>query len=258
MTFKLTACLAAAIAIASIGIARARLPSGFVYLSEVDPTIKQDIRYAGSHNFVGRPVRGYLAAECVLTEQAARALAAVQKELAPRNLSLVMWDCYRPARAVADFATWSRIPGDRRMKEEFYPNTDKSRLFALGYIASQSAHSHGTTVDLGIVPSNFTYPPAFDPASPLQPCTAPKGQRFDDGTIDLGTGYDCLDPMATTTNPRVSKEAINNRLLLRSLMVRYGFRPYSREWWHFQLNSDPFGQAFDFPIVPRTRQSRAN
>jgi D-alanyl-D-alanine dipeptidase len=67
-----------------------------------------------------------------------------------------------------------------------------------------------------------------------------------------------LDPLATTTNPRVSKEAINNRLLLRNLMVRYGFRPYSREWWHFQLNNDPFGQAFDFPIVPRTRQSRAN
>ena len=104
MTFKLTACLATAIAIANIGIARAQLPSGFVYLGEVDPTIKQDIRYAGSHNFIGRPVRGYQAAECVLTEQAARALAAVQKELAPRNLSLVMWDCYRPARAVADFA----------------------------------------------------------------------------------------------------------------------------------------------------------
>jgi D-alanyl-D-alanine dipeptidase len=258
MPFKLTACLATAIAIASIGIARAQLPSGFVYLSQVDPTIKQDIRYAGPHNFIGRPVRGYLAAECVLTEQAARALTAVQKELAPRNLSLVMWDCYRPARAVADFASWSRIPGDHRMKEEFYPNTDKGRLFALGYIASQSAHSHGTTVDLGIVPSNVSYPPAYDPNVPLQPCTAPKGQRFEDGTIDLGTGYDCLDPMATTTNPRVSKDAINNRLLLRSLMVRYGFRPYSREWWHFQLNSDPFGQAFDFPITPRTRQSRAN
>ena len=87
---------------------------------------------------------------------------------------------------------------------------------------------------------------------------APKGERFEDGTIDLGTGYDCLDPMAATTNPRVSKDAINNRLLLRNLMMRYGFRPYSREWWHFQLNSDPFGQAFDFPITPRTRQSRAN
>src|SRR6201993_2645459 len=103
MTFKLTACLATLFAIASTGIARAQLPSGFVYLSQVDPSIKQDIRYAGSHNFIGRPVRGYLAAECVLTEQAARALAAVQKELASRNLSLVMWDCYRPARAGGGF-----------------------------------------------------------------------------------------------------------------------------------------------------------
>jgi zinc D-Ala-D-Ala dipeptidase len=40
------------------------LPEGFVYLRDIDPTIVQDIRYAGSHNFVGRPIRGYLAAEC--------------------------------------------------------------------------------------------------------------------------------------------------------------------------------------------------
>ena len=132
MTFKLTACLATAIAIASIGIARAQLPSGFVYLSQVDPTIKQDIRYAGSHNFIGRPVRGYQAAECVLTEQAARALAAVQKELAPRNLSLVMWDCYRPARAVADFASWSRIPGDHRMKAGILPEHGQEQTFRIG------------------------------------------------------------------------------------------------------------------------------
>ncbi|MEP6837542.1 MAG: M15 family metallopeptidase, partial [Bradyrhizobium sp.] len=107
--------------------ATSALPKGFVYLREVDPTIVQDIRYAGSHNFVGRPVKGYLAAECILSEAAAKALAAVQKKLAGQNLSLIVWDCYRPKRAVDDFLRWSRDPARTEMKAEFYPRTDKRK-----------------------------------------------------------------------------------------------------------------------------------
>ena len=55
-------------------LAGSALPKGFVYLRDVDPTIVQDIRYAGSHNFVGRPIKGYPAAECILTAPAANAL----------------------------------------------------------------------------------------------------------------------------------------------------------------------------------------
>src|SRR5207342_2300354 len=89
-------------------LAGSALPKGFVYLRDIDPTIVQDIRYAGSHNFVGRPIKGYLAAECILSAPAANALALVQKELAEKKLSLIVWDCYRPKRAVADFFAWSR------------------------------------------------------------------------------------------------------------------------------------------------------
>src|SRR6478752_4052291 len=105
------------------------LPKGFVYLREVDPTIVQDIRYAGPHNFVGRPIRGYLAAECILSTPAANALAVVQKRLAEKKLSLIVWDCYRPKRAVADFFAWSRDPARSEMKAEFYPSADKASLF---------------------------------------------------------------------------------------------------------------------------------
>ena len=137
---------------ASAGFA---LPRGLVYLREVDPSIVQDIRYAGSHNFVGRPVKGYLAAECILSVPAANALKEVQRMLATRKLSLIVWDCYRPKRAVDDFLQWSRDPARTEMKAEFYPRTDKRKLFELGYLAVRSAHSRGSTVDLGVVPGRL-------------------------------------------------------------------------------------------------------
>ena len=47
------------------------MPEGFVYLRDIDPTIQQDMRYAGSKNFTGRPAPGYDTPECVLARQAA-------------------------------------------------------------------------------------------------------------------------------------------------------------------------------------------
>src|ERR1700712_5269270 len=114
-------------------LAGSALPRGFVYLRDMDPAIVQDIRYAGSHNFVGRPIKGYLAAECILSASAANALKAVQRMLAGGKLSLIVWDCYRPKRAVDDFLQWSRDPAHTEMKAEFNPRTDKQRLFTLGY-----------------------------------------------------------------------------------------------------------------------------
>lgn len=227
------------------------LPRGFVYLRDVDPTIVQDIRYAGSHNFVGRPIKGYLAAECILSEPAATALKAVQKKLAAKDLSLIVWDCYRPKRAVDDFLRWSRDPAHAEMKAEFYPRTDKQSLFAAGYLAVRSAHSRGSTVDLGIVPSSYSSAPQSSALPPLKPCTAPKGERFEDGTVDFGTGYDCLDALGSTSNPRLGAVASANRQMLKAAMRDAGFRAYFREWWHFELANEPFGNGFDFKITAR-------
>jgi D-alanyl-D-alanine dipeptidase len=229
-------------------LAGAALPRGFVYLRDIDPTIVQDIRYAGSHNFIGRPIRGYLAAECILSKPAADALATVQRRLAEKKLSLIVWDCYRPRRAVDDFLQWSRDPAQAGMKAEFYPRTDKQRLFALGYIAKPSAHSRGSTMDLGIVPSDFSAAPPPNAPRPLKPCTSPKGERFEDGTIDFGAGYDCLDVLANTSNALVGATALRNRQMLKSYMRGAGFRPYFREWWHFELVNEPFGNGFDFEV----------
>jgi len=232
----------------ALAVAGSALPKGFVYLRDIDPTIVQDIRYAGSHNFVGRPIRGYLAAECILSEPAAKALESVQRKLAEKKLSLVVWDCYRPRRAVDDFLQWSRDPTHSEMKAEFYPRTEKQKLFAFGYLASRSAHSRGSTVDLGIVPTTFASAPP-NPSQPLKACTSPKGERFEDGTIDFGTGYDCLDVLANTSNARAGGTALRNRQTLKSYMQGAGFRPYAREWWHFELINEPFHRGgFDFEV----------
>jgi zinc D-Ala-D-Ala dipeptidase len=229
-------------------LAGSALPRGFVFLRNIDPAIVQDIRYAGSHNFVGRPVRGYLAAECILSEPAANALETVQRMLADKKLSLIVWDCYRPKRAVDDFVQWSKDPSRSEMKAEFYPRTDKAKLFALGYLARRSAHSRGSTVDLGIVPTAFSSAPP-NPSQPLKACTTAKGERFEDGTIDFGTGYDCLDMLANTSNVLVGTAARRNRQTLRSYMRAAGFRPYAREWWHFELIDEPFDRGgFDFEV----------
>ena len=248
--------IAAAVAAANVAlpgpaVAASALPKGFVYLRDVDPTIRQDIRYAGSHNFVGRPINGYLAAECILSAPTAKALAVVQKSLANKKLSLIVWDCYRPTRAVDDFVQWSRDPSHLEMKAEFYPRTDKAKLFALGYIARRSGHSRGSTVDLGIVPAELSSTPAPDPAQPLKAMhDYLKGERFEDGTIDFGTGYDCLDVLANTSAD-VGTAARSNRQTLKSAMQGVGFRPYAREWWHFQLANEPFDHGFDFEVAAR-------
>jgi len=177
----------------SAASADAGLPKGLVYLSKVDPTIHQDMRYAGAHNFVGRPIAGYAAAECILSERAASALKAAQEVLAAKQLSLIVWDCYRPVQAVRDFLRWAADSSASQMKQEFFPGTNKALLFRLGYLASHSKHSRASTVDLGITPNSLRELPTFDPKATLVPCTEAQGVRFEDGTIDLGTGHDCLD-----------------------------------------------------------------
>jgi D-alanyl-D-alanine dipeptidase len=216
------------------------LPPGFVYLRDVDPTIRQDMRYAGPFNFLGRPASGYDAAECILTDAAAKALSAVQKKVADRGLTLVVFDCYRPARAVADFAAWVKQGGPPDPR--WYPRTRRGDLIAEQYIASHSSHSRGSTVDLALAPADGSKPAAPDPE-----CGAEKT-----GTVAFGTGFDCLDGKSRTAFRPLSPEAIVNRKTLVAAMQAQGFRNYAREWWHFTLKGEPFKQQeFDFPVEPR-------
>lgn len=231
--------------------AQPSMPKGFVFLSDVAPAIRQDMRYAGTHNFMGRPAAGYKAAECILTSAASTALARVQKSLETLRMSLIVWDCYRPHQAVMDFVKWSKDPSATGMKGEFFPSLDKASLFPR-YIAQRSGHSRGSTVDLGIVPSEVLKTPVPLSGQEQISCAAPKGKRYDDLSIDLGTGFDCFDRRAAADSPEIGAAARKNRRLLRSAMESGGFRGYAAEWWHFQLAKEPFpDREFDFPIMPK-------
>jgi D-alanyl-D-alanine dipeptidase len=222
-------------------------PADFVDIKSVAASIQVDIRYSGYHNFIGHPVTGYEANKCLLTRRAADAIAGVQRELVSYGLSLRVYDCYRPQRAVAYFVRWAGDASDAAMKQEFYPREDKGKLLPDGYVASPSSHSRGSTVDLTIIP-HLAPPGTYPRGQPLTPCIKPVGVRFADGALDMGTGYDCFDVMATDKAPLTPQQEAN-RLLLKTLMMRAGFEPYQREWWHFTLKGEPYHDVyFDFPV----------
>jgi len=223
----------------------------FVYLRQIDPTIAQDMRYAGYHNFIGRPIKGYEAAECMLTQKAAMALADVQSAVKPLGLSVKVYDCYRPKAAVSDFFTWSKKPNDQKMKAEFYPRVNKKDFFRLGYICKMSGHTRGSTVDLTLIPLSSSQIP-YRRGEKLVSCIAPFYARYQDNSIDMGTGFDCMDPYSSPFVKTINRKAFSNRMLLRNMMIKHGFIPNPTEWWHFTLRDEPYPHAyFNFPIAPR-------
>jgi D-alanyl-D-alanine dipeptidase len=183
------------------------------------------MRYASSHNFMGRRVPGYDAPRCLLTREAASALARAQAALQADGYGLKVFDCYRPKRAVEAFVQWAADPNDTARKAEFYPEIEKKDLFRLGYIARQSSHSRGSTVDLTMV-------------------SLANGEE-----VDMGSAFDLFSPRSNFAHTGGSPEARANRARLRAAMEQAGFAPYETEWWHFTLKGEPFPEtAFDIPI----------
>ena len=174
------------------------LPGGFAFLREIDPGILQDIRYAGSNNFVGRRLAGYEAAECVVKREVGLALKRAQQELAPQRLSLKMLDCYRPARAVHDMVAWAQNGRETPAERRYNPAFSKTDLFRLGYIAEHSGHSTGAAVDLTLVDLTADNSRVFDPNKAYADCTAPAATLPPEASVDMGTGYDCSDLKAHT------------------------------------------------------------
>jgi len=241
---RLSALLALLLLAAPAG-AREAMPKDFVYLRAVAPAIAQEIRYATSDNFTARPLPGYEAPECLLRRDVAEALAKVAQDLAAQHLALKTYDCYRPQRASRAMWRWSQS-GERGGDKRFYPNVPKSELFARGYIASRSRHSAGTAVDLTLIAQ--AAPPAapFDPHAHYAPCTAPADKRAPDNSLDMGTGFDCLDAKSYTRSGAASPEQRRARATLKAAMSARGFRNYFREWWHYEFGA-PRGY-YDFPI----------
>ena len=199
--------------------------SDFVLLSDYVPGIVQEIRYYSTYNFIGERIDGYEEPVAILSKEAARALKGVANEANAMGYRLKIFDAYRPARAVRHFVFWGIEDLDLRMKPFFYPQLEKQVLFQRGYIAKESSHSRGSTVDLTLL---------------------------DMGTgkeVDMGSPFDLFDPISHPDCREVTDEQYDNRMLLQNLMVRAGFEPIDCEWWHFTLKDEPFPETyFDFPV----------
>ncbi|MFF9860808.1 M15 family metallopeptidase [Streptomyces tendae] len=234
-----------------------RAPEDFVALRAVDPTIIEEMRYVTAHNFVGERVDGYRQPLCILTRPAAEALHRAQTRLLRQGYSLKVYDCYRPQRAVDHFVRWAEDLDDQDMKAEFYPDVDKTRLFADGYIAEKSGHSRGSTVDLTLVrlPARPTRP--YHPGQPLVPCFAPQDERFPDNSVDMGTGYDCFDTRSHALDPRIQGVQRANRLLLKDTLEDAGLVNLPEEWWHFTYKPESYPDTyFDFPVSVKSLAGR--
>lgn len=199
------------------------LPKGFVYISDVIPSVREDIRYAGDHNFVGCPVDGYFAPRGVLRENAAKALKKAAGTFEKQGLYLLIYDAYRPQRAVDHFVRWAKDESDTKMKDEFYPELDKSELFPKGYIAVYSGHSRGLTVDLTLTDKEGV-------------------------PLDMGGEFDWFSKISSHDYESLTPEQKANRQLLREGMLAAGFDDYVEEWWHYTFISDEEKVYYDFPI----------
>ena len=247
-------CLAALALLVSSSVhlsAQGALPVGFAYLRDVDPSIVQDIRYAGADNFIGRRLPGYDGAECILRRDVAAALKQVQSDLAASGLALKVYDCYRPMRATGAMVQWASDGQSAVSTKRFFPRVNKNALFALGYIAAHSQHSTGAAVDLTLIEAASPPPASFDPTARYGPCTGEAAKRAPDNSLDMGTGYDCFDVMSHTGSSAITAEQKQRRAILLTAMASRGFRNYRREWWHFTYSRGGPRSAYDFPVRPR-------
>lgn len=244
------------VALAGAGTASAAggLPEGFVYLRDVAPGIREDMRYAGADNFTGRRVAGYEAARCILAEPVARALARVQGDLAADGLGLKVFDCYRPAQAVAAFAAWARGEAGAGNKA-YFPRVARDRIIALGYVATRSSHSLGTAVDLTLVrlgagrgAGEGEGARGAGAGGRMPDCLAAGAFNRSADEVDMGTAFDCFDANSHTRSRAVGEPSRAWRRRLVEAMAAHGFRNYAKEWWHFSMPLKAYSRARDFAV----------
>lgn len=201
------------------------LPERFVYVKDVIPDLDVELRYFSSNNFVGTKIDGYSDNVLIVTKPTALALKKIQEELQEQNLCLKVYDGYRPQQAVNHFVKWARDLNDTINKSTFYPNVRKKDLFKSGYIATRSGHTRGSTVDLTIIDGNTGIP------------------------LDMGSPFDFFGNESSLNYANISEEQKANRYLLHNIMLKHGFRGYSKEWWHFTLRGESYPKTyFDFEV----------
>ena len=212
-------------AVADDGVILSNDASDFVLLTDVVPDAILEIRYFSTYNFVGDRIDGYEEPVALLTKEAAAALKEANDEFVAKGYRIKIYDAYRPQMAVSNFVRWAADPDDVRMKEYFYPDLEKDVLFPQGYIAEHSGHSRGSTVDLTLL------------------------DMTTEKELDMGGTFDFFGEISHPDYTDITEQQYANRMLLRKVMLKHGFKPLAEEWWHFTLENEPYPDTyFTFPV----------
>jgi D-alanyl-D-alanine dipeptidase len=225
-------------------------PEGFVCLNELEDSIQYSLRYATTENFMGEIIPGYhsSSSKILCTLPCSRALVQIQNLVKQDGYSLVIYDTYRPQKAVNRFMCWSKEFENQKRKTQYYPYVDKEKVFELGYIAEKSGHSRGSTVDLTLIP--------LDQQVSNSPRCLVRQEEFldgierpylDDNTLDMGTSFDLFDIASHHDSSVIGEPYKRRRDYLRRIMEENGFLSCEEEWWHYTLKDEPFPDSyFDF------------
>lgn len=202
------------------------MEENFVFLDVMLPGIRWDAKYATWDNFTGKPVDGYRVNRVAGSIELGTALRKAQKMAEKLGYGLLLWDGYRPQRAVDCFLNWASQPENNLTKKRYYPNINRDEMVAKGYVASQSSHSRGGAVDLTIF-------------------------HLDTGMlVPMGGGFDFMDERSHHAASGLSDAESKNRECLRLIMEDSGFEAYRYEWWHYVLEDEPYPDTyFDFSVA---------
>ncbi|NYI44896.1 D-alanyl-D-alanine dipeptidase [Nocardioides aromaticivorans] len=202
------------------------MSADFVYVDDLVPGVRWDAKYATWDNFTGTPVDGYLANRIIGTRALCAALRVARDEAAARGFGLLLWDGYRPQRAVDRFVAWSEQPDDGRTKPRHYPRLERPEMIELGYVARRSGHSRGSTVDLTLF-------------------------HLDTGELAaMGGDHDLMDPVSHHGAAGITAEEAWHRDQLCTVMEASGFERFDCEWWHYTLRDEPYPDTyFDFTVA---------
>ncbi|MBO2516247.1 MAG: peptidase M15 [Clostridiales bacterium] len=201
------------------------LPKGFVYVHDVIDDVILEMRYASTHNFTGQIVPGYEGNYAIMTVESANLLKEAADEFRSMGYRIKIYDAYRPRRAVQFFVTWATKDPDMSMQAEFYPDfKNKTLMVDQGYIARNSPHSKGSTLDMTLC-------------------------DMDGNELDMGSCFDFFGPISWHGTKKITAEQTANREILRSVMVKHGFKSFEKEWWHYRMINQPYPDTyFDFPV----------
>jgi len=195
----------------------------FAEISTVIDDAVYDIRYYSSNNFTGKRIEGYKAPKAYMTKKALKALSIAAEDLRQQGYRLLIWDSYRPQKAVDNFVEWINNPNDEGDKT-FYPNLKKSDLLKGQYIMEKSGHTRGSTVDLTLI-------------------------KKDGSFVDMGGTFDLFSEISHPDYKKISKKQKQNRKILHDAMIKAGFVGIDSEWWHFTLKNEPYKDTyFNFDI----------